>query len=320
MCGAPSSLGIRPYDDSLRVRDLYRAPSVLRQSGLVERLAADDIGDVVPGPYRDFIREPGRVRNESALIAYNRALADRIEIGLQGGRFTLLLGGDCSIVLGSMLGATRSAGRVGLVYIDAHDDFATPSESSTGSAASMCLGMAAGRGDSALAKLAGSTPLVRGDDIVLIGRRDTDQPYPGHAALEEYGVLDMAGGTLAGVGAVAVAARALERVTRPGLDGFWVHVDADVFDPDVMPAVDSPEPAGPGVDELVALVRPLVQHTRALGMQLTIYDPALDSDGSCAVRLASFLEAVLDGFIACPDGGPAKPLGAGATRRVHTRE
>jgi arginase len=293
VCGAPSSLGIRPYDDSLGVRGLYRAPSVLRQSGLVERLAADDIGDVVPGPYRDFIREPGHVRNESALITYNRALADRVEIGLQDGRFTLLLGGDCSIVLGSMLGATRRAGRVGLVYIDAHDDFATPSESVTGSAASMCLGMAAGRGDSALAQLAGSTPLVRGDDIVLIGRRDVDQPYPGHAALEEYGVLDLAGRTLAGSGAVAVAARALERVTRTGLDGFWVHVDADVFDPGVIPAVDSPEPAGPGFDELVALVRPLVQHSQALGMQLTIYDPTLDPDGSCAVRLASFLEAVL---------------------------
>jgi arginase len=60
-----------------------------------------------------------------------------------------------------------------------------------------------------------------------------------------------------------------------------------------MPAVDSPEPDGPGIDELVALVAPLARHPRALGMQITIYDPALDRDRSCAARLVSFLEAVL---------------------------
>ena len=86
---------------------------------------------------------------------------------------------------------------------------------------------------------------------------------------------------------------ALQRLERPPLDGFWIHVDADVLDPRVMPAVDSPEPGGPDVDKLAALVAPLVRHPRALGLQLTIYDPALDADRSCARRLVAFLETVL---------------------------
>ena len=43
--GAASSIGIRPYDDGT-VRHLHRVPEALRAAGLVERLGADDLGDV----------------------------------------------------------------------------------------------------------------------------------------------------------------------------------------------------------------------------------------------------------------------------------
>ena len=304
--GAASSIGIRPYDDG-RVRHLDRAPGTLRELGVIERLRADDLGDLAPPPYRDFVRVPGRVRNERDLVTYNRALADRIAPAVTDGRFVMVLGGDCSIILGSLLAATRHAGPVGLAYIDGHADFASPDDSETGSAASMCLALAVGRGDSPLGRLSGDAPLVRGGDVVLIGRRDTGQPY-GHEALASSGVLDLPGDVLARDGAGAVAARALERLgTADG--GFWIHVDADVLDAQVMPAVDSPEPGGPGMDDLAALLAPMVRHPRALGMQLTIYDPALDPDRSCGRRLVALLAKVFVGDAASvsetADGGDA---------------
>jgi arginase len=70
-------------------------------------------------------------------------------------------------------------------------------------------------------------------------------------------------------------------------------VDADVLDPVVMPAVGSPEPGGPGIDELAALLAPLVSHPNALGMALTLYDPSLDPDRSSAARLVGLLESSL---------------------------
>jgi arginase family enzyme len=57
----------------------------------------------------------------------------------------------------------------GLVYIDAHADLAAAEESTTGSAASMCLALAVGRGASPLAHPGGEAPLVSGGDVVLIG-------------------------------------------------------------------------------------------------------------------------------------------------------
>jgi arginase len=143
--GAASSIGIRPYDGETEARHLDRAPDTLRRLGLVERLGAIDLGNAVPPAYRDFTRPPGGIRNEQEVAAYSRALAERVAAGIADERFLLVLGGDCSIVLGSLLGASQGGERrVGLAYFDAHADFATPQESLTGSAASMCLALAHG--------------------------------------------------------------------------------------------------------------------------------------------------------------------------------
>ena len=297
--GAPSSIGIKPYGSG-EARQLDRAPGVFRELGLVQRLHASDLGDVIPPAYRDYVRPPGRARNETEVDAYCRTLSERVEAATNERRFAVVLGGDCSIVLGSLLGARKTAeGSVGLVYVDAHADFGTPEESRTGSVASMCLALAVGRGDTPLARLAGDRPLVHGKDVVLIGRRDAAEPWYGHAALAASPILDIPGAALMNRGVADVAAAALERLTSAGASaeahGFWIHLDADVINPTVMPAVDSPTPGGPTIEELVDLLTPLVRHPRALGLELTIYDPGLDPDRSCATRLVSLLENLLLG-------------------------
>ena len=293
LVGATSSIGIRPYDDG-QVRQLNSSPGVLRERGLAHRLGAMDLGDVGPPPYRDYVRPPNRARNEQEVVVYSRTLAERVAAGASYGRFVVVLGGDCSIVLGCLLGARRAAGgRVGLAYVDAHADFATPDESRTGSVSSMCLALAAGRGDSPLARLVGRTPLVYGRHVALLGRRDTTEAWYGHAALSAFGVLDVPDSQLFATNGAGPASASLARIAGPGVNGFWIQIDADVLNPAVMSAVDSPEPGGPMPGELVNLLKPLVQHPQALGLSLTIYDPALDADRSCARRLVSLLESLL---------------------------
>lgn len=291
--GAPSSIGIRPYDDG-GIRRLDRAPQALRAEGLGARLRARDYGDVVPPPYRDLVRSPGRPRNEDGVEAYSRALGERVAAAADDGAFVLLLGGDCSILLGALLGVRRGAA-IGVAYVDAHADFATPQESTTGSVASMDLALAVGRGDTRLARLAGAKPLVRAADVVLIGRRDHAESWYGHDALRASEVLDLPHDTVRELGPQGTARAALRRLEREGLGGFWIHVDADVLDPSVMPAVDSPLDGGLGLDELADLLAPLARHPRALGMELTIYDPSMDPERTGAGRLAALLERALGG-------------------------
>jgi arginase len=288
--GAPSSIGIRPYDSG-EARHLDQAPDTLRQLGLIKRLRADDFGDVHPPAYRDYVRPAGRARNEAEVLKYSRMLADRVEAAGDDDHFVVVLGGDCSIVLGSLLGAVRRVeSDVGLVYVDAHADFAAPEESLTGSIASMCLALAVGRGNSPLARLRGAIPLVSTRHVALLGRRDAAEPWYGHTALAASPILDLPDAALRNGGLSTAARAALSRVTSPDLGGFWIHLDADVINPAEMPAVDSPEPGGPVLDEVAELLTPLVRHPRALGLEVTIYDPSLDTDRSCAVRLAALLE------------------------------
>ena len=90
-----------------------------------------------------------------------------------------------------------------------------------------------------------------------------------------------------------VARRAVATLAGRAVEGFWVHVDTDVLDPEIMPAVDSPEPGGLTYEELAVLLRALTASELATGMQLTIFDPDLDPDGRLAGELADTIVAGL---------------------------
>ncbi|NUW41339.1 arginase family protein [Nonomuraea rhodomycinica] len=281
---APSNLGLRPpAPDS--VPGCYKAPWALRDAGLLQRLGASDAGAVVPPRYVSTWQPGDGVRNGQAIAAYTRRLAERLA-GLRGeGRFPVVLGGDCSIVLGAAL-ALRREGRYGLAYLDAHADFRHLGNSPhVGAAAGEDLALVTGRGDGYLTDIDGLRPYVRDEDVIVLGVREGED------------LLDVAGSGLAYVPAAEVAARGEEAaaavLARPELDGFWIHVDADVLDSSVLSAVDSPSPGGLSADELVRLLRGLLRLPGAAGFQVTILDPDLDEDGSQAALLADVIVRAL---------------------------
>src|SRR5262249_31385555 len=72
-----------------------------------------------------------------------------------------------------------------------------------------------------------------------------------------------------------------------------IHLDIDVLNPAVMPAVDSPVPGGLMPDELVDLLVPFVRHPQSIGLDVSIYDPAFDADRSCARLIVGLLERLV---------------------------
>lgn len=72
-----------------------------------------------------------------------------------------------------------------------------------------------------------------------------------------------------------------------------MHLDVDILDAEVMPAVDSPDPGGLDHDQLIALLRPLVQSPKCIGIDISIFDPDLDPDGNLAAELTTTLVATL---------------------------
>ncbi|GAA0630261.1 arginase family protein [Streptomyces thermocarboxydovorans] len=280
---APSNLGLRPPAPGT-VPGCYKLAGALREQRIVQRLGALEGGVVVPPRYdRGDWQEGDGVFNAAALASYTRKLADRVEHHVRAGDLPVVLGGDCSIQLGASL-ALRRIGRYGLVAVDASPDFRHPGNSEhVGAAGGEEVALATGRGQQDLTDLEGLRPYLRDEDVRFFGVRDYFEDERAELAALKIPVVTV--GDLRRWGAADLARGAARSFEAPGLDGYWVHLDADVLDPDVMPAVDSPDPDGLQPGELVALLRPLLDSPRCAGLTVTIYDPDLDPDATAAALL-----------------------------------
>ncbi|MEV0225592.1 arginase family protein [Streptomyces sp. NPDC050704] len=285
---APSNLGLRPPAPGT-VPGCYKLAGALREQRIVQRLRALEGGVVVPPRYdRGEWQEGDGVFNAVALAAYTRRLADRIERHVRAGELPVVLGGDCSIQLGAAL-ALRRVGRYGLAAVDASADFRHPGNSDrVGAAGGEELALATGRGQEDLTDLEGLKPYLRDEDVRLFGIRDYDEERTELAALK---IPTVTVGHIREWGADDLARATAQSFEVPDLKGFWVHLDADVLDPSVMPAVDSPDPDGLLPDELIALLRPLVGSPHCAGLNVTIYDPDLDPEGAAGALLADIVVA-----------------------------
>jgi len=75
--------------------------------------------------------------------------------------------------------------------------------------------------------------------------------------------------------------------------GAWLHLDLDVIDPAVLPAVTYPQPGGPDWDQLAAALEPLAQSPRLLGVSVADFRPDLDPTGDLATRVLEVLARTL---------------------------
>jgi arginase len=263
---APSNLGLRALGG--REPGARELPAALRSRGFVERIGAADAGVVEAPPY-----SPDMARNRSVMPGFTRALAERVGALLDAGAYPVVLGGDCSILLGSML-ALRRRGRFGLAFVDGHLDFRSLEWApAVGAVAGEDLAVVTGRAEPSLADIDGLAPYVADADVVALGERERDPDERTALAATAIRVLDL--------DALRIGGPELPPVP------YWIHVDADVLD---LAAVDSPAPGGLRFDELTVLPRELLAGD-AVGLQVTVFDPGLDPDGTQADGLTDCLVA-----------------------------
>ena len=125
---------------------------------------------------------------------------------------------------------------------------------------------------------------MRDEDIVAFGFRDTEQQ-------REYGSQDIRDTAIHAVeleevrklGAAVAAEQAARVLRRNEVEGLWIHLDADVLDDAVMPAVDYRLPSGLSWDELSATLRAVMKTGLVVGVNVGIFNPALDPDGEVAI-------------------------------------
>lgn len=284
MIGVPSSMGAF-------VPGQEQAPAALRSAGLPDRLRAaglevDDHGDA---PVRRWFpdRDSPKAQHVDAVAEVARETAGRVA---RAEGPALVLGGDCTIGLGTVAGVQAGrGGNVGLLYFDLHPDMNVPSSVREGALDWMGTAHALGveGADPRLVKAFDRTPLLEPDQVWLFAH--------GPGTEFERGQIDRLGVRGTTVTEVArdpegSANRALDAFTR-SLDHLVVHLDVDVIDFTDLPLSENPgRNDGMPFDVTLRALGPLLVHPTVAALTVTEISPGHDPDGS---QIPRFVEGLV---------------------------
>jgi arginase len=284
-----------PTNSSGTTGGVARAPGVLRQRGLAAALAArpgfTDAGDLALAAPRPR-RGPSGLLAEDALIMMIGRVREAVRAARGRGRFPLLVGGDCPVILGALAALQAEADEPGLLFVDGHEDAWPPHVSPTGEAADCELGLALRLFDADLdPRLRVVLPRVRAANVIAVGPRDDGE-------LAAAGVTTLAGQLRALIrpGELAADDSAAAVAALPG--PWWLHTDLDVLATTELAAVDYPQPGGLTWQQLSHLTAAALAAGGCAGWSVCIYNPDLDPDRSGADAIVGYLAQAL---------GPAHP-------------
>jgi len=272
--GAPTSLGaFAPGQE--------QAPRALREAGLT---ADRDFGDI---PLRRWLpdRDNRRAQNAEGVAQAAREVAERVEAAIRSGHVPVVLGGDCTVGVGTVAGAQAAGQHVGLVYFDMHPDLNTPETVETGTLDWMGMAHMLGLADTPLTEVARLDPA----DVLLFARQD-DQTRPAEReAIERLGIESVM------VEDVAADPRGTAKRATQRFERYLVHFDVDVVDfVDLPLSENTGHNIGLPFETACAALEVLANGAGFAGLTVTEHNPLHGAeDGSTTKALADALQRVL---------------------------
>ncbi len=268
-------------------------PGALRAAGLVGVLAAaghrvEDLGDV-PGIYQPVAAQAGiSINRLPDVLRVNQHSHDCVVSSRRRdpGAFLLIVGGDHSLAIGTLAGLADTCKRLGLLWIDAHGDFNTPRSSPSGNAHGMSLATACGHGFLELKQIAAREPMVRPEDVFLLGVRDLDRVEREALEASPVNLDDMP--TWRERGLLPRLNAALDALGSR-CDHIHLSFDIDVLDPPLVPGTGTPVAGGLTMAEALEVLQTLSARDQLASAEFVEYNPRLDRDGQTAQRVRELI-------------------------------
>ena len=287
-----SILGV-PMDLGAGRRGVDMGPGALRNARLNAVLrglghTVTDLGDVavtIPETV-DKLEQLGLIFRDSILGACTEAY--RRLSALDADTFPISLGGDHSVSMGTVAGASHGR-RTGLIWVDAHTDYNTPTSSPSGNIHGMPVAHLTGLGDPQLSSIGGAGWQIRPEDVVMIGIRSVDpaeRELVKQAGIKVYTMKDV--DTL---GISRITSETLERLS--GVERLHVSFDADALDPSVCPGVGTPVLGGLSYREGHLLMELLAESRRVTSLDIVEVNPTLDTRNTTAEVMVSMAASLL---------------------------
>jgi arginase len=285
-----------PLDLGQGRRGVDMGPSAIRYAELMQHLreklgiAVEDLGDVnAPVPESTDAGD-----DRARFLPQILALCDRVATLVADARakdaMPLVLGGDHSIALGTLVGLAAAAGGPGgVVWVDAHGDLNTPESSPSGNVHGMVLAAALGLCGPGFAHDGWTLPAVEAGRISLVGIRSLDQ-----GERELLGRLDAKVFTMSEIDRVGIEPCMREALAHASGPNF-VHVslDMDVVDPEHAPGVGTPVRGGLSYRE-AHLAMEIVAESGIVGsLDVVEVNPVLDRENATAKLAVELVASAL---------------------------
>ncbi|HZR96903.1 MAG TPA: arginase [Gaiellaceae bacterium] len=280
-------------------RGVDMGPSAIRYAELAEHLAdhlgiaTDDRGNVVAPVPEAVASGSERAHFLPQILKVCDEVAKLVAAAVEDGALPLVLGGDHSVALGSLVGMAQAHGPGGVLWIDAHGDLNTPESSPSGNVHGMVLAAALGLGGDEFRYDDWTLPAVEAGRIALVGVRSLDQGERDLLRSLDAKVFTMS----------EIDRRGIESCMREALEhasgGPFLHVslDMDVVDPEYAPGVGTPVRGGLSYREAHLALELVAEHGGMSSLDVVEVNPILDREnatGKLAVELvASALGATI---------------------------
>ena len=271
----PSNLGLKEPQPG-KEPGVKKLPDWLWKHNLHKAINPKDTIRLDSPKYSNVRDIETHILNTNSLIDYAREQAYLINNLLTQNKFPFILGGDCSILLGPAI-ALKQKGNYGLFYLDGHTDFMDVSLSETGGVGGMAASIVTGNGPEKLTNILNLSPYIKEENLWCVGNREYDDAYENQIRNSDATYISLK--QLREKGISNCVESFLSAVKSKNLDGFWLHIDVDVLNDEIMPCVDSRTPDGLSYDEFNELTAYLFQSEKLSGLEITILDPDLDQSG-----------------------------------------
>ena len=285
MIGAPLDLGAGR-------RGVDMGPSAIRYAGLDKRLAeklgvrVSDAGNVISPVVETTEMGDTNARYLRQILDLCDRLSALVAEAAGRGALPLILGGDHSVALGSLVGMAKVRGAGGVVWIDAHGDLNTPATSPSGNVHGMVLAAALGLAGDSFKRDGWPLPAVEAGKLALVGVRSLDD-----GERELLGKLDAKVFTMSEIDRIGVEPCMREAIAHAAGAAFLhVSFDMDVVDPDYAPGVGTPVRGGLSYREAHLAMETVAESGLIDSMDVVEVNPILDREnatGQLAVELVA---------------------------------
>jgi len=269
-----------PVDFGASRRGVDMGPSAIRYSGLKSAITAlninyRDFGNIdVPVPEKEYDNSDIKLKYIDKINTVNSTLAKKVSQSLLEGNTPLILGGDHSIAVGSLMGAQSVLKNIGVLWMDAHGDFNTENTTLSGNLHGMSLAASTGIGASRMTEFKDKNiNFVNPEKVAIVGVRSLDKEEG--ELLRKSGVSVFTMEDIDMYGMKSVMQRALD-IVKAGTEGFHLSFDIDVLSPTEAPGVGTPVNGGLTYREAHLAAEMLSRRPKLRSLEFVELNPILD--------------------------------------------